>query len=108
MGDTLQVLHAQALQLVEPWVVRPTLQADLSGLLQDALGYADGHVRQLHDVPALVFEDGNDVAHPLRGRQVEVQAYLDGLSQRVSHTRHILRLGDSWRTGGSLLRSNVL
>jgi hypothetical protein len=52
-------------------VVHPALQADLRGLLQDALRLIGRYVGHFRHVPALVGEGGHDAAHPPRGRQVE-------------------------------------
>jgi hypothetical protein len=87
VGHATQVLDSQAPQFVLAWVVRSAPYAGLLGLQHETLRRPDWwHVRQLRDAPLLVGEGGNDEANSLRGRQVELQAYLDGLSYRVGHT----------------------
>ena len=98
MGHAPKMRYPQALQFVEAWMGRSAPKGALRGPLQEAPRFLCGLVRQLHDVPALICEGGHDEAHPWGGRQVELQAHLDGLSYRISHTGHMIRLGERRHT----------
>src|SRR5215210_2304954 len=105
VGHAPQVLHPQPLQLIEVRGDRSSPEAGLPGLLPEALRHPGGYVCQPREFPTLVGEGGHDEAHPLRERKVELQANLDGLSDGVSHTPYILRLGDCRCIQGRLLSS---
>ena len=72
MGHAPQMRNPQAPQFVEAGVGRSAPKGGLRWLLQKAPRLFGGHVRQLQEVPAFVGEGGNDEAHSLRGRQVEL------------------------------------
>ena len=91
VGTAGKVLDAQTFESVEAGVWCAAPEADLGWLLQDAIRRIGGNFGELGDVTALVGEGGHNAPHPPRGRLVELQAHLDGLSYLVRHSSYILR-----------------
>jgi hypothetical protein len=89
-GYPQQVPHLEPPQPVHPRKGRAPLQRDLGRFLHLALRQPRRHVGKLHGVTLLVLEEGHDPPDTPCGRQVELQAHLDGLSHGVSHASAII------------------